>query len=215
MAGGTKIRKTWYWTFAKMLLEGSPAPEQLFDNISIVCFNYDRCIEHYLICELMRAYCINRKLAAALVDRLRIWHPYGTIAPLDTQAPTGIAFGEHTWLSGSCFHLVDGIRTLTEQHEDRTMIEAIRRCTQSADTIVFLGFGYYRPNLALIHPFGPTTNIAKIIGTGHGLPDDARRVVEHDLRRWSKGNKGDMLKIEIPNMTCADLLDNYRMRLTA
>ena len=80
ISGRSEIDDTWYWTFVKMLLEGSPPREKLFDNIGVVCFNYDRCIEHYLTCELMRSFSIERKEAADLVNRLTIWHPYGTIA---------------------------------------------------------------------------------------------------------------------------------------
>ena len=113
----------------------------------IVCFNYDRCIEHYLTCELMRAYTIERKEAAELVKRLRIWHPYGTIAPLDTQELNGIAYGDNEAIGGRSFQLAARTQTFTEKNQDGVMIEAIRERIRAAETVVFLGFGYYPQNL--------------------------------------------------------------------
>lgn len=210
--GMSEIDETWYWTLVRMLLEGSPSPEKLFDDIAVVCFNYDRCIEHYLTCELMRSYHIDRKEAAKLVDRLTIWHPYGTIAPLDTQELNGIAFGDHESVSGRCFQLASRIKTFTEQHEDRDMISAIRARIRSAETVVFLGFGYNKQNLDLIEPDAPT-KVKWIVGTGYGLSDSAKSVVEH--QRLAPWDKGDPPTIEVKQMKCAELLNYYRMFLSA
>jgi hypothetical protein len=210
--GRSAIDDTWYWTFVRILLEGSPAPEKLFDDIAIVCFNYDRCIEHYLTCELMRSYHIDREAAAKLVSRLTIWHPYGTIAQLDTQDLNGVAYGDNESVSGRCFHLAARIRTFTEKHEDRAMIDAIRARIRAAETVVFLGFGYYKQNLELIEPDG-ATNVRLVLGTGFGLSDSARHVVVRErLTAW---DKGDPPKIEVPHMKCAELLNYYRLQLSA
>jgi hypothetical protein len=195
--GKSNIDATWYWTFVKMLLEESPPPESLFDDISVICFNYDRCIEHYLTCELMRSYHIERKDAARIVNRLTIWHPYGTIAPLDTQELNGIAYGDDDSVRGRCFQLSSRIKTFTEKHEDAVMINAIRARIGAAETIVFLGFGYYKQNLELIEPRGPT-KIKWIVGTGFEFSESARSVVQQRLASWSKA---DSPKIEVPDMT--------------
>jgi hypothetical protein len=209
--GKSEIGDTWYWTFAKMLLEGSPPPEKLFDGIAVICFNYDRCIEHYLMCELMRSYFIDRNAAAKLVSKLDIWHPYGTIAPLDTQEPTGIGYGDRESFSSRYFYLADRIKTFTEQHEDRGMIDAIRARIRAAEVVVFLGFGFYKQNLELIEPDG-STKIRWIVGTGFGLSDSARRIVKGRLGHWDKGATSE---IEVPHMKCAELLNYYRMELSA
>ncbi len=210
--GRSEVDDTWYWTFVKMLLEGSPPPDKLFDGLSVICFNYDRCIEHYLTCELMRSYHIDRKEAAKLVSRLAIWHPYGTIAPLDTQEPNGVAYGDNESVSGRCFHLAARIKTFTEKHEDRAMIDAIRARIRAAETVVFLGFGFDKQNLELIEPDGPT-NVNWMVGTGYALSDSARNVVEQKhLAHW---DKGDPPKIEVPHMKCTELLKYYRMSLSA
>lgn len=209
--GRSVIDDTWYWPFVKMLLEGSPPLDELFDGLSVICFNYDRCIEHYLTCELMRSYHIDRKEAAKLVGRLDIWHPYGTIAPLDTQEVNGIAYGDNEFVSGRCFQLAARIKTFTEKHEDRAMINSIRARIRGAETLVFLGFGFYKQNLELIEPDGPT-KVKWIVGTGFGLSDSARGVVERE--RLAPWHKGDQPKIEVPQMKCVELLKYYRMQLS-
>ena len=209
--GRSEVDDTWYWTFVKMLLEGSPPPEKLFDDIAVVCFNYDRCIEHYLTCELMRSYHIDRTEAARLVSRLTIWHPYGTIAPLNTQDPNGIAYGDDEASRFRCFHLAERLRTFTEKHDGGEMIKAIRARLQAAETVIFLGFGYYGENLELIRPDRPT-NIVWILGTGFGLSSSARGIVTSLLQSWS-GQTGH--PVEVTDMKCAELLNYYRMALSA
>ena len=212
ISGKSQIDETWYWTFIKMLLEGSPPREALFDNIAVVCFNYDRCIEHYLTCELMRSYSIERKEAADVVNRLMIWHPYGTIAPLDTQEVNGVAYGDNEAVRGRSFHLATRIKTFTEQLDDGVMIAAIRNRISHAKIVVFLGFGYYPPNLELIAPQHPN-KIKWVLGTGHKLSSSDRGVVEQErIGPWFKGNPP---RIEIADMRCVDLLNHYRMALTA
>ena len=212
ISGRSDIDDTWYWTFFRMLLEGSPPRDKLFDNIAIVCFNYDRCIEHYLTCELMRAYTIERKEAAELVKRLTIWHPYGTIAPLDTQESSGIAYGDNEAVGGRSFRLASRIQTFTEKNQDGVMIEAIRERICTAETVVFLGFGYYPQNLQLIAPDQPT-KIKWMLGTGHGLSDSDRYVVVQE--RLGPMFRSKNLLIDVTGMKCVDLLTNHRMALSA
>lgn len=210
--GRSKIDDTWYWTLARMLFEGVGRSrlEGVFEGLSVVCFNYDRCIEHYLAYELMRSYHLERREAAELFSRLVIWHPYGTIAPLDTQDVNGIGFGQNESVAGRCFELSSRIKTFTEKHEDRAMIQAIRSSIRNAETVVFLGFGFYEQNLQLIEPDG-ATRVKWILATGHGLSDSAKFVVQERLSHW---DKGEPPKIEVTPMKCAELLNHYRMRLS-
>jgi hypothetical protein len=211
-SGRSEIEDTWYWHFVTMLLEGSPPRDELFDNIAVVSFNYDRTIEHYLTCELMRAYSIERTEAASLVKRLTIWHPYGTIAPLETQEHNGVAYGDNESVSGRPFDLAPRIQTFTEEHKDNAMLDAIRARIRAAEIVVFLGFGYYKQNLQLIEPDGPT-KVRWILGTGFGLSDNDRYVVEQE--RLGPWDKGDPPRIEVTRMKCAELLNHYRMALSS
>ena len=155
--------------------------------------------------ELMRSSHIERRDAAKLVSSLTIWHPHGTIAPLDTHELNGIAYGDDSAVSGRSFHLASRIKTFTEKHEDGAMIDAVRARIRAAEKSVVLGFGNYMQNLELVQPNGPT-KIKSIVGAGF------RSVVRERLASWSKGRS---CKIEVPNTKCAKLLNYYRMELSA
>ena len=121
------------------------------------------------------------------MKRLTIWHPYGTIAPLDTDEHNGIAFGQNEYVNGRCFELASRIKTFTEEHEDRPMIEQIRATIRKAETVVFLGFGYYSQNLQLIEPDG-ATQVDWILGTAYGASPSDKAMVEVRLTNWDKGD---------------------------
>src|SRR5581483_3663407 len=79
-----KLEPSWFYQFGSMLVEGVPLVniERLFNNIKIICFNYDRCIEHFLINWVAAVYSIPQEDAAREVAKLVILRPYGIIGPL-------------------------------------------------------------------------------------------------------------------------------------
>jgi hypothetical protein len=56
-----KLRPSWFYQFGSMLVEGAPLEDidSLFSNVGIICFNYDRCIEHFLVNWLAAVYAIS------------------------------------------------------------------------------------------------------------------------------------------------------------
>jgi len=64
-----------------MLTEGVKCADvdEIFNNVSIVCFNYDRCIEIFLKEALITYYKIDEIKSVDLVGRLNIIHPYGSV----------------------------------------------------------------------------------------------------------------------------------------
>ncbi len=85
-----KLTNTWFTKFMYMLCRGIPREDvtKVFDKVAFVVFNYDRCIEHFLINALYRAYSIRIEDAAAIVDALHILHPYGSVGDL-SKVPFG------------------------------------------------------------------------------------------------------------------------------
>jgi len=68
----------------------------MFDNISIICFNYDRCIEHYLYSALVAHYGITKPAAAKIMGKLRIHHPYGVISRSHGRIGLALVLGRTT-----------------------------------------------------------------------------------------------------------------------
>jgi hypothetical protein len=135
--GGTfnigALRDTWYLRFGQKLAENvRPTQiESIFDNLSIITFNYDRCIEHFLVQSLMTSFGIGLPRAQEVVNRLRIHHPYGQVGRLPWQNGPGpkVKFGPE----GANYEQLSGeIRTFSERLDDEQAIAEIRSEVQSA-----------------------------------------------------------------------------------
>src|SRR5260221_8834278 len=92
------VQDTWYERFFMLLTESvrRGGLTKLFDNVSFVIFNYDRCVEHFLYYSLQNYYRLTEQEAAQLLERLTITHPYGAVGRLPWQIDkAGVPFGVH------------------------------------------------------------------------------------------------------------------------
>ena len=107
-----KLVDTWFVKFFYMLSRGIDRDNvrEIFDQVAFVIFNYDRCVEHFLINALQRSYSISFNDAVAIVADLHIVHPYGVIGDL-SKVPFGAT-------RINCVALTKGIKTYTEQIAD-------------------------------------------------------------------------------------------------
>jgi hypothetical protein len=120
--------------------------ERAFDNVTFVNFNYDRCIEQYLFWSLQRVG-IPESEADAIVSRLNMIRPYGSIGPLTRSLKGWIDFGSND--RTDLYELIDRIRTYTESgilHKP----DELRSAMLSASLVIFLGFGFHQQNLDLL-----------------------------------------------------------------
>ena len=101
----------------------------IFDNVDFVIFNYDRCVEHFLINALARSYSVPNADAVFIVDALKILHPYGSIGDLKS-VPFGI--DRLDWVEAA-----QGIKTYTEQVGSIGMLNDIRQKVELAECVVF------------------------------------------------------------------------------
>lgn len=78
---------TWYSSFTKILTENVKRSqiENIFDNVQIINFNYDRCLEHYLPFSLASYYGLSVDDIHQLMENLVIYRPYGAAGRLPWQ----------------------------------------------------------------------------------------------------------------------------------
>lgn len=95
--------------------------EDRLSSVSLIVFNYDRCIEYYLYYQLQSYYGIPKEVAAVLLNKLKIYHPYGVVGYLPWQESLdGDYFGKdkidfgHEPTSDHLLDLASQIRTFTE-----------------------------------------------------------------------------------------------------
>jgi hypothetical protein len=144
--------------------------QTILENVSFIVFNYDRCLEFFLVHALRRLYQITEQQAQSIVDDLHIVHPYGAV-------PRNIPFGN----TGANFaQVVDHIKTYTEQMGAGEVINAIATELGRAHAVIFLGFAYHNQNMTLLRPAEPIKP-KQIFGTAFGMSDADVEVVSHDL----------------------------------
>jgi hypothetical protein len=189
-------------------------PSTAFENVEFVCFNYDRCIEHYLFNALRAFGGYDRDEATVALKSLRIVHPYGKVGRLEWQpgdeAPA--PFGADMPNSNELIELSKGIRIFTEQ-ADGEVVEAAHAMLQGAGQVIFLGFSFLKQNMELLtlETRARTTNV---YGTCFRESDQNVEVAKDYIRRMLMGNGQTPWtgKIDLPNhdlMTAGGFMAAY------
>jgi hypothetical protein len=216
------IEATWYMKFFRMLGRGINLgnAKEIFDPVSFIIFNYDRCIEHFLINALSLVYTISLEDAASIVSDLNIIHPYGTVGDLPLLPGSNpVSYGplrSETKLDYTI--LAERIKTYTEQIGGADETKAIHNEMRRAECIVFLGFGYHEQNLALLNP-GEELKSIPIFGTAHGFSGHNCEVVQQKIERMFQRPPPKVVPrspvVIDRGVTCAGLFDNYAQSLTS
>lgn len=175
---------TWLDTFARVLLAGHSKgeEEEIGRNITIICFNYDRCIERYLQQAIASAFHIDPSKADAIVRRIRILRPYGDLGRLPpspsgsgpSYVPFGAAIGSVRLREVSC-----RLKTFTERVEDDTLVDAIHDTVREAKNLVFLGFGFHAQNMQLLNCVNRNDGRPQCYFSGMGIPEQAVTKIVH------------------------------------
>jgi hypothetical protein len=203
---------TWLWPFAKALMNGIRASElkRIGSNITIICFNYDRCIEHYLMHALKASFeGLSLDSAGEIVSEINIIHPYGSLGDLNR-----ITFGDASKFAGMAENLI----TWSETISDEDMIREIRKAIRSAQQLVFLGFGFANQNMELLSAqpterayWGPA-----VYSTGLGLPIEVHpSLAQKIMSLYSKGVvDSPFMKIHFQyGAECKAFMDLHRLNL--
>jgi hypothetical protein len=117
----------------------------VYANVTFVTFNYDRCIEQYLLSTFQSTFNLPREAALEAVDRIPILHAYGSLGHIGLATPT-VEFGANDWSLGQA---ASGIKTYMEQL-DKSRLIAIQSAVGQAERIVFLGCAYHAQNVDVL-----------------------------------------------------------------
>jgi hypothetical protein len=131
------LENTWHIRFWRQLVQGVKL-RQIFDNVSFIVFNYDRCLEYFLLHALQNLFDISEEDAYSILDDLTIIHPFGDIGPLKK-----VPFGAPDNLDDTQFiPISDAIQTYTEA-EAGSKHNEIQGEIARAQCFVFLGFAFH------------------------------------------------------------------------
>ncbi len=217
------LDQTWIGSFLRILLDGVEDPQLVGNDVSIICFNYDRCIEFYLREALIKAFRITRSDAHDIVYRMNIIHPYGTLGTLPEgligYGPGLLPFGPELDHRFDPFEVGKSIRTYTERMQDDQAIKKIHDAVEHCSQLIFLGFGFNNQNLDLLRIKSLAKSIAQrpVFTTGWNTPDAInatirRRVLDLYATKHAMWRK----PFHVANgLGCKELFEAYGMELAA
>lgn len=199
------------------------AEESSFDDflsklkrINFVCFNYDRCIEHYLVNAAISYFKLESSDARAVLESVSVIHPYGTLGEIKIIENRAVGYGEVDSLLDASFR----IRTFTEGTGKEGIHSHVKVLIEEARFIGILGFGFLQLNLDLLFNENPIFEPAKVAATSLGLSSASTKLIGDYFRaKHQKGRKlgrerGGQeyiheLPIEFVEVGCSKLLDHY------
>jgi hypothetical protein len=191
--------------------------ERVFEDLSFIVFNYDRCIEHFLAYALQLLYGVEREVAEAIVGRADIIHPYGSVGDLDRVPFGGPGYGRPDY-----FTLGQGIKTYTEQVEENATLDKIAHSMERAECVVFLGFAYHKQNMRLLfRSHKRPRKMVQVYGTAFGMSDADKEHVVDELNAYFGEVETEpgaiargLSNIHIENkLGCTQLFDYYAKSL--
>jgi hypothetical protein len=156
----------WYKYLAGKL---DSAFEEFGNNkLSIITFNYDRSLEHYLLNYLLNLHGKSRDECANALEKIPIVHVYGQLGatPYPKQGsqqyrPDQVEYFIYVKTAA------DGIKLYHEEAE--TASTRARELLIGAKRVCFLGFGYHQFNVARLNIGGSSDLSTTVIGTAQGL----------------------------------------------
>ncbi|MBB3389784.1 hypothetical protein FHT82_002524 [Rhizobium sp. BK275] len=212
------IPDSWHNTFCKMLTENVRLGdlETVFENVAIITFNYDRCIEHYLLTWLIKYMRIPYGEAAEICRKLPIFHPYGQVGllPWQTTSGSGVRFGEPP-TEYNIRQISSQIRTFSERVDDDDMLSAMRDYLSEAERVIFLGFSFGKMNMDLMRTGrdGPRKDV---LGTVLQMSNPNKAEADHRIRATlTDADSGWLVTgMELSPVAANELLNNYWYRLS-
>ncbi len=219
---------TWIGQFFRILCDGVRDPKDIGNNISIICFNYDRCIENYLRKQIAAAYRLPISEAQQIVESIEIIHPYGTLGELP-QTEYGYGDGKLTFGAKHDHQLrleevAKSIRTYTQQQHDPKTIKRIHDAMEQCKVLTFLGFGFNNQNLDLLRvsnldraePLLPKSIYSSGKGIARQVETTMKRRISHLFRQEAVLSLEQQNRIHIEyDQTCGDLFRTHNMNLSS
>lgn len=215
----SRLADTWYYSLARQLFTGVPVenPELAFANVSFVVFNYDRCLQAFLIRALQVYFRIGVERASDIVRNVRILHPYGSLGSL-------FAGENHVPFAPERLDLLNAslrIKTFSESTETE-VVQTARNWIADARSLIFLGFGFHEQNMDLLQPGKvlPQDDLAnspfRAFATAFQLSKSDVSVVEDQISYLKTGGPNAGLNPWVHSLdgSCADLFRSYWRSLT-
>lgn len=192
-----KVAEYWIYQLGQLITSGVPRSRigNALEQITIINFNYDRSVEHFLPFALVMAYGIDLKEAQRVIaEKLDVIHPHGTIGRLPWQrgdAPQADWGVEQPW---NIHAIATNLKSLAERRTDRNALRDVRVAVANAKRLVFLGFGFQPQNVDMLFENTLSHNPEVLIST-YGMSQGNAATVAHMMKRLAGLESADLLML--------------------
>jgi hypothetical protein len=204
---------TWLYQLARLITADVPRmqAERCLDDLSIISFNYDRSIEHFLPHAFVMAFGMTLQEGQRLIAaKLNVLRPYGAIGRLPWQLGDGpdLEWGtENPW---NIHNIAGQIFTLSERQNNRQLIMSLHSAVATAKRLVLLGFGFQPQNIDLLFDRG-LSHQPEVLMTLFEMAATNRNAVIKTIKRKAGLEKDDLLSVMTAR--CYELMRDYSMML--
>jgi len=143
---GKDVQESWY-RYLMGRLDANDCLDFRRNKLSIITFNYDRSLEHYLFTSLMNNFGINSEKCAHALSATPIIHVHGSLGSLPWQGKRW----SRAYVGTDNLEVVQKasqeIVVMSEKEEEASVFDAAFDLLNEAEKIYFLGFGYHPTNL--------------------------------------------------------------------
>jgi hypothetical protein len=177
-------KESWYDYFFKKL--NAQFEEFSHNSVSVLTFNYDRSLEHYLFTALKKSYGKTPEECAGVLRSLPIVHLYGQLGELpwsnDGQGNDRVPFGAD--VSRASLHLAaKGIKIIHEDIAGNKQFQQAHKLLGEADLICCIGFGYDETNMQRLFDCDPDQDQV-VVGSAKGLSQRECSITTDKFRRF-------------------------------
>lgn len=213
------LQNTWYVQFFRRVFEGCSKEDlaERLRSLTIIVFNYDRCIEHFLYHSIIQYFRLSKDECALLLnENLNVIHPYGTVGRLPWQSnENGNNTPREFGASANYLDIINSTESIKTFSESESLESTVRKkilfSMEHARRLIFLGFAYHRMNMELLSNSGAerfiNQNKVMCLATTLGFSENDTHYVRRDISRLYK-NEVDIALDE--SKCCAFFQNNSR-----
>ncbi|MCD4813843.1 hypothetical protein K8S19_09165 [bacterium] len=191
--------------------------EERLKSITLIIFNYDRCVEQFLYYVLQNYYQISGTEAAKLIEQMDIFHPYGTVGSLPWSASDNAGYGVDP-KPEQLLELAKRIKTFTEGTDPGSSdFLEMKKHVFEAKKLAFLGFAFHELNMRFLscREIGNKTEGGlKSYATTYGFSDDDEKVIKDQIKLLYNEGPISMHDVKTKKGTCFKLFDEFKKSLS-
>ncbi|MBT5074061.1 MAG: hypothetical protein HOM63_10095 [Kordiimonadaceae bacterium] len=176
----------WYLYFFQLITENRTFDKlkHRLKSITLIIFNYDRCLEQFLIYSLILYYNIDKNEAVEAILNINIVHPYGQVGTLlNPSSNDFIEYGGNIDIQ-TLETISEAIYTFSETFgEDKKDLNLIHSKIIEADRIIFLGFAFHEMNMKLLTPPIDLTkkHFPEIYASAYGIEKAGQNIIRDNI----------------------------------